>query len=133
MQNIPFRPGLHVRVWRGLYWHHAITICVDASGIAWLIEAGTPFGPGTIRWVTLAEFAGGATVCVVEHNWAFPPHVIVQQAMSRLDENRYNLMTNNCEHFATWCVTGVAESRQAQLLGLVSTIGLITLAARRAA
>lgn len=36
----------------------------------------------------------------------------VKRAMSRIGEENYNLVTNNCEHFAMWCKTGVAESSQ---------------------
>lgn len=36
----------------------------------------------------------------------------VERALSRVGEKNYNLVTNNCEHFAIWCKTGVAESFQ---------------------
>lgn len=36
----------------------------------------------------------------------------VERAMSRLGEEKYNLVTNNCEHFAIWCKTGLSESLQ---------------------
>lgn len=36
----------------------------------------------------------------------------VERAMSRLGEDKYNLVTNNCEHFAIWCKTGLSESMQ---------------------
>lgn len=32
--------------------------------------------------------------------------------MRRLGEERYNLMLNNCEHFAVWCKTGQHRSSQ---------------------
>ena len=36
----------------------------------------------------------------------------VQRALSRVGERRYSLTGNNCEHFATWCATGIAISQQ---------------------
>jgi hypothetical protein len=36
----------------------------------------------------------------------------VKRAQSRLGEKNYNLLTNNCEHFAVWCKTNNAESYQ---------------------
>jgi Lecithin retinol acyltransferase len=36
----------------------------------------------------------------------------VQRALSRVGERRYSLTANNCEHFATWCATGIAISQQ---------------------
>jgi len=29
-----------------------------------------------------------------------------------LGENSYNLVTNNCEHFVSWCIYGVSTSQQ---------------------
>jgi hypothetical protein len=36
----------------------------------------------------------------------------VERAFSRLGEKEYNLVINNCEHFAMWCKTGVSVSYQ---------------------
>jgi len=36
----------------------------------------------------------------------------IRRARSRIGETEYNLITNNCEHFAMWCKTGVSESSQ---------------------
>jgi hypothetical protein len=38
----------------------------------------------------------------------------VQRARSRLGEKRYRLFTNNCEHFAEWCLHDVGRSFQAE-------------------
>lgn len=38
----------------------------------------------------------------------------VERALSRVGEDRYDLLFNNCEHFAIWCKTGVSESYQVQ-------------------
>lgn len=42
----------------------------------------------------------------------YTPEETVARARSRLGETSYNLLTNNCEHFAIWCKTGVSESMQ---------------------
>ena len=31
-----------------------------------------------------------------------------------MGKKKYNLLFNNCEHFATWCKTGINESQQVQ-------------------
>lgn len=36
----------------------------------------------------------------------------VERAKSKLNEGDYNLLFNNCEHFASWCKTGDKEMRQ---------------------
>ena len=45
-------------------------------------------------------------------NKVFSPEETVQRALNRVGETRYNLISNNCEHFAMWCKTGVSESMQ---------------------
>ncbi len=42
----------------------------------------------------------------------FSPDAIVARARSRLGERNFNLWLNNCEHFASWCVTGISSSEQ---------------------
>ena len=42
----------------------------------------------------------------------FPPQETIERARSKLGEQGYNLLLNNCEHFAFWCKTGVAKSTQ---------------------
>lgn len=42
----------------------------------------------------------------------YTPEETVQRARSKIGERQYNLVFNNCEHFAVWCKTGLSESRQ---------------------
>jgi cell wall-associated NlpC family hydrolase len=47
----------------------------------------------------------------------------VEHARSRLGENKYNLVFNNCEHFAVWCKTGISESSQVSaVLSLLAAV-----------
>lgn len=46
----------------------------------------------------------------------YSPEETVARAYSRLGEERYNLITNNCEHFAMWCKTGMSESSQVKYI-----------------
>jgi hypothetical protein len=52
--------------------------------------------------------------------------VSVHRALGRLGEQRYNLIFNNCEHFAHWCKTG--RHRSAQVEGWLQTGSLGALA-----
>lgn len=36
----------------------------------------------------------------------------IQRARSRIGEDRYHLLFNNCEHFAIWSKTNISESYQ---------------------
>ena len=42
----------------------------------------------------------------------YSPEETVQRARSRIGERKYSVTSNNCEHFAMWCKTGIAESKQ---------------------
>ena len=44
----------------------------------------------------------------------YSPEETVERAESQLGREGYNLVFNNCEHFAVWCKTGVKESSQVQ-------------------
>ena len=37
---------------------------------------------------------------------------VVSRAESKLGERKYHPVTNNCEHFALWCKTGISSSEQ---------------------
>lgn len=47
---------------------------------------------------------------------AFTPNAVIGRAESRLGESGFDLVLNNCEHFATWCKTGISDSEQIQAL-----------------
>ena len=39
----------------------------------------------------------------------------IERAYSRLGEDEYNLVFNNCEHFVNWCIDGLARSEQVEI------------------
>jgi hypothetical protein len=60
-------------------------------------------------------YAGGREVRIVAHSSSpYSPQEIVRRARSRLSENDYRLLTNNCEHFCNWCRSGVSHSAQVE-------------------
>jgi len=67
--------------------------------------------------VTLEQFASGRVVSIEpEPAAAYTPIEIVKRAQSRLGEDRYSLLHNNCEHLCAWCTRGVARSPQVDRL-----------------
>ena len=74
-----------------------------------------------VRRNSLEEFCGDEEVFIVEHADALLPEEIVQNAESKLGETGYSLLDHNCEHFATWCATGVAESHQIEMSEAVAS------------
>ena len=89
----------------GVYEHHGID-CGDGTAIHYRKPSEV------IERTSMATFARGGKVYIRPYPVRFIPDTVIQRAESRLGERKYNLIFNNCEHFATWCVTGVNDSRQ---------------------
>tara|TARA_E500000178_G_scaffold235955_1_gene232347 strand:- start:79 stop:753 length:675 start_codon:yes stop_codon:yes gene_type:complete len=98
----------HLRVPRqhGLFLHHGIDL--GDGSVAHYLE-----GREILR-SPLAEFSRGQEVSVVSHDQASPAGITLRRAMSRIGEQNYNLLFNNCEHFANWCKTGRHRSGQVE-------------------
>ena len=68
---------------------------------------------GIIHESTLESFLNGRALQIDKNvEKRFSEDEIVKRARSRLGEKGYSLITNNCEHFARWCVTGENISYQ---------------------
>ncbi|MBW4481769.1 MAG: lecithin retinol acyltransferase family protein [Tildeniella torsiva UHER 1998/13D] len=97
----------------GLYQHHGID-CGDGTVIHYS-KAGEI---AEIARTSYEMFSWGSSIYPVRQSLIYTPNVVIERATSRLGERRYDLLLNNCEHFATWCTTGRNESRQLANFGL---------------
>ena len=88
----------------GLFNHHGIDL--GDGTVAHYLE-----GREILR-SSMDDFSQGQPVRVISHHGASPVGVTLRRAMGRLGEQDYNLLFNNCEHFATWCKTGRHRSGQ---------------------
>ena len=88
----------------GLFNHHGIDL--GDGTVAHYLE-----GREILR-SPLEEFSQGQSLRVINYVKASPQGVTLRRAMGRLGEQDYNLLFNNCEHFATWCKTGRHRSGQ---------------------
>jgi hypothetical protein len=105
---------------QGVYKHYGID-CGDGT----VIHYRKP--REVIEQTSLATFSRGNPVYVAEYSEGFGyiPDVVVERAKSRLGENNYNLLSNNCEHFASWCKTGISDSKQIRnYLPAITTLDL---------
>jgi len=105
--------GSHLTTSRRGYTHHGVYAgrgrVVHYSGLSGFWQCGP------VEEVSLSRFAGGRGVSVIVHpNSQFSPEEIVRRARSRLGEDDYRLLTNNCEHFCNWCLRGVNHSAQVE-------------------
>ena len=77
---------------------------------------------GSVEEVSLERFAIGYEIWIRPSRAAkYFGEQAVRRARSRLGENRYRLLTNNCEHFCVWCLYD--ESRSVQVEGCLSHPG----------
>ena len=76
---------------------------------------------------SLDDFTNGESPRVIDHAEADPTGLTLRRAMSRIGEQRYNLLFNNCEHFAVWCKTGQHRSGQVERALGSGAIGALAL------
>jgi lecithin:retinol acyltransferase len=105
--------GAHLITPRVGYNHHGVYVghgrVVHYSGLSGFWQCGP------VEEVSLSEFVSGHPVRIVDHlESQYSPEEIVRRARSRLGENDYRLLTNNCEHFCNWCVSGISHSAQVE-------------------
>lgn len=107
--NLPL--GAHLVSPRRGYLHHGVY-----AGNGRVIHYGgfnRMFSKRPVEEVALQEFTLGRGLTVKP--WVAPRFVgtaAVERARSRLGENDYRLFSNNCEHFAEWCISGASRSPQ---------------------
>jgi hypothetical protein len=103
--------GAHVATPRRGYVHHGIYVgdgeIVHYSGLA----HGLRRGP--VERVTVNEFTGKRPLWLAtESPSRFSGAEVVRRALSRIGEDKYRVLTNNCEHFCGWCLRGESRSPQ---------------------
>ena len=70
---------------------------------------------GPVEEVSLASFTHGHTLWVrADGTVRFDCEEVVRRARSRIGENSYRLLSNNCEHFCEWCLRGQHWSEQVE-------------------
>ena len=104
--RMPAADHLTVPRQHGLFLHHGIDL--GDGTVAHYLE-----GREILR-SPRDDFSRGQEVSVIEHPQASPAGITLRRAMSRIGEQNYNLLFNNCEHFATWCKTGRHRSGQVE-------------------
>ncbi len=115
-------PGDHLQVPRqhGLFNHHGIDL--GDGTVAHYLEGRE------ILKSSIQEFCAGENYSVVIHKNASTKDLTLSRANSRIGEQNYNLLFNNCEHFANWCKTGTHRSNQIEDLIKNSSLGSIAVA-----
>lgn len=116
-----------IAIWRTLpvepfgYWHHGV-LCPDKTVIHFKSRASlTAKRNARIVHTSLDSFRGKSTpketpIYRVKNRKQLPPDQVVRRARSCIGQRGYNLLHNNCESFARWCVVGDGRSYQIEKL-----------------
>lgn len=115
--------GDHLVTPRLGYTHHGIFVGDDSvihySGFSNGISSGV------IDVTSFEDFCNGKGVEVRTYeNRKYSPEESVERAYSRLGEDWYNVLLNNCEQFVVWCITGWHSSEQVNNVVAVGVTGV---------
>lgn len=81
-----------------------------------------------IKITPLEIFSQGHPIKIRQHtDCIYTAEQIIDRALSRMGENNYHVIFNNCEHFVMWSIMGKAKSHQLKkyLISTASTLGAI--------
>jgi hypothetical protein len=117
-------PGTHLVTSRRGYTHHGIYVgdgmVVHYAGLSRILQSGP------VEEVTMRRFSMGRPVRMVAHREAvYSLQEIVRRARSRLGEDEYHVLKNNCEHFCNWCISGRSCSKQVERPGAITLRALV--------
>lgn len=116
-------PGDHLAWHRNLgYWHHAIVvrcsnICDATVKVIHYAEPNSKSkhkGEVVEEWIDLREHHNGLYRMEYHPQSVYSSDVVIKRGRLRLGEVQYSVTSNNCEHFARWCKTGVQKSEQVE-------------------
>ena len=126
VQKDGFPLGTHLIVKHFGYSHHGIYAgrgrVIHYSGFAHL------FKKHPIEMTSIENFSHGKKIIVQSYsNPKFKGRKVVRRMRSRMHENNYHLIINNCEHLCTWAITGVESSPQVfRMINRLTTIGYVS-------
>ncbi len=101
--------GAHLLTLRAGYTHQGIYIgdgrVVHYAGSSRFLHNGP------VEETSIESFTRGRPLKMRRHGRSpFTGVEVVERARSRLHENRYDVLNNNCEHFCEWCAQDSSTS-----------------------
>ena len=121
-----FPLGAHLIVKHLGYTHHGIYAgrgrVIHYSGLAHF------FKKKPIEITNLKQFSHGKTISIRHYDQPkYKGRTVVRRMRSRIHENNYHLIINNCEHLCSWAITGVESSPQVlKMMNRLTTIGYVS-------
>ena len=126
MSKVPFSIGTHLIVKHFGYTHHGIYAgrgrVIHYSGFAHL------FKKSPIEITSLSQFSHGKKILIRHYQHPkYKGRAVIRRMRSRIHENDYHLIINNCEHLCSWAITGIESSPQViKMMNRLTTIGYIS-------
>ena len=100
-----------------VYSHHGINMGDGTVVHARPHDFVLPITGGSVVRTPVEDFGNGREVRTTSFSAArFPPDEIAARAAAEVGRPGYCPVTNNCEHFVSWCATGEQASRQIDIL-----------------
>lgn len=102
--------GDHLISRRPGFMHHGIYV-----GGGRVIHYGGNAKPGIsakVEEITLERFASTTGYAIVPYRRRYSRSESVRRARSRLGEDHYCAVSNNCQHYVEWCIVGIHKSGQ---------------------
>lgn len=113
--KIPVGAHLETPRMKGIYTHHGIYVgnkkVVHYAGLSDGLKTAPVEEVSLDKFLQEGEKQTSYKIIHHEHP-SFSPKQIVNRAYSRISENNYNLIGNNCEHFVHWCIYNLSSSSQ---------------------
>ncbi|MCO5414838.1 MULTISPECIES: lecithin retinol acyltransferase family protein [Ralstonia] len=105
--------GAHLVAERDGYEHHGIYVgngqVIHYAGFSRRQRCGP------VERISIGCFACGFAVTIQrDASPCYDGEEVARRAGSRLGERNYRLLTNNCEHFCSWCLFGECRSAQVE-------------------
>lgn len=105
--------GAHLVAERDGYKHHGIYVgngqVIHYAGFSRRQRCGP------VERISIGCFACGFAVTIqCDASPCYDGEEVARRAGSRLGERNYRLLTNNCEHFCSWCLFGECRSAQVE-------------------
>src|SRR5215469_7699494 len=107
--------GAHLVTPRIGFVHHGIYVGEGRVVHCGAVDGFMPKGP--VEEVALSCFSRGRPILVRSGlPVRFTAQEVIDRARSRTGEDRYRILSNNCEHFCEWCLRGWHRSYQVERL-----------------
>ena len=105
--------GAHLVAARDGYEHHGIY--VGNGQVIHYAGFSRRQRRGPVERISIGCFACGFAVTIQrDASPCYDGEEVARRAGSRLGERNYRLLTNNCEHFCSWCLFGECRSAQVE-------------------